>query len=63
MKITQKNHAVLFLLFFLLPFAAFADPDIPVVTPIDGGVSFLLAAGAAYGAKKIYDWKKNKEEE
>jgi len=28
--------------------------------PIDGGVSFLLAAGAAYGGKKAYDtWKEN----
>ena len=28
--------------------------------PIDGGVSFLIAAGAAYGGKKAYDtWKGN----
>ena len=30
------------------------DPDIP----IDGGIGFLLAAGALYGAKRIYDVKK-----
>ncbi len=31
-------------------------------TPIDGGVSLLLAAGAAYGAKKLHESrsKKNK---
>ncbi len=32
------------------------DPDVP----IDGGIGFLLAAGALYGAKRIYDIKKNK---
>ena len=30
----------------------------PPCIPIDGGVSFLIAAGAAYGAKKIYDSRK-----
>ncbi len=28
--------------------------------PIDGGLSFLLVAGAAYGAKKIYGVAKDK---
>lgn len=32
--------------------------------PIDGGISLLLAAGAALGGKKLYDLnKKNSEEE
>jgi len=30
--------------------------------PIDGGLSSLLVLGAAYGAKKIYAVKKEKEE-
>ena len=30
------------------------DPDIP----IDGGLSLLIAAGVAYGAKKAYDKRK-----
>ena len=30
------------------------DPDVP----IDGGIGFLLAAGALYGVKRIYDVKK-----
>jgi hypothetical protein len=31
--------------------------------PVDGGLVFLLAAGAGYGAKKAYDFrKKNKKE-
>lgn len=43
-----------------------SDPDPitgcwpPPCVPIDGGISFLLIAGAAYGGKKIYDAKKNK---
>ena len=32
------------------------DPDIP----IDGGISLLIAAGALYGSKKIYDARKKK---
>ncbi len=32
------------------------DPD----TPIDGGVSLLIAAGAAAGARKLYKNKKEK---
>jgi hypothetical protein len=30
--------------------------------PIDGGLSFLLVAGAAYGAKKIFDHSKKDAE-
>lgn len=32
------------------------DPDAEV--PFDGGLSMLLAAGAAYGAKKAVDYRK-----
>ncbi|MDP2387725.1 MAG: hypothetical protein Q8M29_15235 [Bacteroidota bacterium] len=32
----------------------------PPCVPIDGGITFLLLAGAAYGSKKVYDLKKNK---
>ena len=35
-------------------------PPDPLVTPIDGGVSLLVAACAGYGAKKIYDARKEK---
>ena len=31
-------------------------------TPIDGGVSLLIAAGAALGGKKAFDAYKKKEE-
>lgn len=31
------------------------------VCPIDGGLSFLIAAGVAYGGKKAYDVYRNQE--
>jgi hypothetical protein len=37
------------------------DPDFPDV-PIDGGLSLLLAAGAAYGGKKVYNYRKSKNQ-
>lgn len=33
----------------------------PPCVPIDGGISFLLVAGAIYGGKKVYDISKNNE--
>lgn len=32
----------------------------PPCVPIDGGISFLLVAGALYGGKKVYDLSKDK---
>lgn len=37
------------------------DPDAKV--PIDGGVSLLVAAGVAYGAKKAHDKRKKNRQE
>jgi hypothetical protein len=37
-------------------------PPDPVDTPVDGGLSILLAAGIAYGAKKGYDNRKKRNE-
>lgn len=34
-----------------------AQPSAPPATPIDGGLSLLLAAGALFGIKKIRDSK------
>ncbi len=34
----------------------------PPCVPIDGGITFLLAAGAIYGTKKIYDINKKAEQ-
>jgi hypothetical protein len=36
------------------------NPGDPTPIPVDGGVSFLLAAGAAYGVKKVRDARKAK---
>lgn len=56
--------------FFLLGIAliGFSDdpppfnPGDPSPIPVDGGVSILLAAGAAYGVKKVRDARKAKAE-
>lgn len=45
------------LVFLLLTFSAFAEPGAPPATPIDGGLSLLLAGGAIYGVKKIRDYR------
>lgn len=37
------------------------DPDANV--PIDGGASVLIAAGVAYGLKKVHDKRKQSKEE
>lgn len=34
----------------------------PPGVPIDGGISLLLAAGVAYGGKKVYDMNKKEED-
>ncbi len=63
------------LLLGILPFMGLAqylpnqggDPDLQEEeneepqAPIDGGISLLLAAGAAYGAKKCYELNKHRK--
>lgn len=61
---------ILFLVFILVTTVACINvvlaqgppppPPPPSQIPIDGGVSLLVAAGVAYGAKKVYDNKKKK---
>lgn len=36
--------------------------DDPPGVPIDGGLSLLLAAGVAYGGKKVYEMNKKEED-
>ncbi|MDB5222830.1 MAG: hypothetical protein JWN83_1497 [Chitinophagaceae bacterium] len=50
-----------------LPFTGMAqpgpgcDPAVdPACVPIDGGLSFLIAAGVGYGIKKVRDSRKKK---
>ena len=58
------KSAILILVFLLLNVFAMAQPGDPGgdpdqgVIPIDGGVGFLIAAGAAFGAKKVFDISK-----
>jgi hypothetical protein len=60
---------ILTLSFFFLVGIVIAQPPFSssnaLGAPIDGGLSLLLAAGAAYGAKKVYDFrnKDNQDEE
>ena len=35
----------------------------PPCVPIDGGLSWLLIAGVAYGGKKVYELNKDEKEE
>jgi len=59
---------IILTLFFIFGMGiVFAQPIFPTDTigvPIDGGLSLLLAAGAAYGAKKVYEFRnKDKQDE
>ena len=42
---------------FIAPLETLAQ-GAPPATPIDGGLSLLLAAGGVYGVKKLRDFKK-----
>lgn len=33
----------------------------PPCIPVDGGIGFLIAAGAAYGVKKLYNTRQKKQ--
>lgn len=64
MKRRDVYITLLMLLCIAIPMVTLAQgPPDPEDTPIDGGLSLLLAAGAAYGVKKYRDIKKVKEEE
>ena len=60
-------YPILLLTVILLPALLMAQPldgpGDPNDVPIDGGLSLLLAAGAAYGVKKYRDHKTQGEEE
>lgn len=58
----MKKTSMLTLILLLTTVAAFAQT--PNCAPVDGGLSFLLIAGAAgYGAKKIAEKKKQQKEQ
>ncbi len=64
-----KKIVLLLIGFFIVDFAMAQGGGFPVNpnaigAPIDGGLSLLLAAGATYGAKKVYDYRnKDKQSE
>lgn len=51
----KKSHIILSILFILAAFIPALAQGAPPATPIDGGLSLLLAAGGAYGIKKLRD--------
>jgi biotin transporter BioY len=58
MKVIMKKH-ILTLTFALLAVGLYAQPGNPSnPVPLDAGISILIAAGAAYGAKKVNDLRK-----
>lgn len=61
-KYVLRTVASLLLVFIAMVAVAQDNPgdpgDDPGLIPIDGGLSFLLAAGIGYGAKKAYDFRK-----
>ncbi len=52
----MKN--LLIVILTLTPIFLMATSGAPPKTPIDGGLSLLLAAGGAYGLKKVIKSKK-----
>ncbi len=57
MKLLNTCSIALASLFLLSSLPLFAQHSNPCI-PIDGGISALLAVGASYGIKKLYDNKK-----
>ncbi|MBL7941129.1 MAG: hypothetical protein JNM00_00070 [Flavobacteriales bacterium] len=66
----QVFRYLLLVALFIAPLLTYAQPGPPAgggppcgppfgpVCPIDGGATFLLAAGVLYGSKKIHDLRK-----
>ena len=57
----NRKLLVLSMLLLLFAIPAMASPGAPPQTPIDGGLSLLLAAGGVYGIKKIRDFRKDNQ--
>jgi hypothetical protein len=55
-KMKKILSTLMLTMLVLVVFAQPGNPNNPV--PLDGGISLLIAAGAAFGAKKIYDARK-----
>jgi hypothetical protein len=66
----KKIYFILTIAFFVAIVGVNAQPTEPDpldpggpqsgAVPVDGGLAILLATGVGYGAKKAYDYRKNK---
>jgi hypothetical protein len=66
MQLKKIKKVVIILAILSVPVITKAQPgggDGDPGAPIDGGISLLLAAGAAYGVKKYRQGKKEEEQE
>ncbi|MEQ8548709.1 MAG: hypothetical protein RIC03_12405 [Cyclobacteriaceae bacterium] len=54
----KNSYQILFTLSLIFTSTALLAQGPPPATPIDGGLSLLLAAGGAYGLKKIHERRK-----
>ncbi|MEQ8552658.1 MAG: hypothetical protein RIC53_08400 [Cyclobacteriaceae bacterium] len=54
----DKSKIILSVIAVFVVTIAWSQPGAPPATPIDGGLSALLAAGGIYGLKKIRDSRK-----
>ncbi len=62
MKNRDVYITLVMILCLALPMMTLAQgPPDPEDTPIDGGLTLLLAAGAAYGVKKYRDGRKQQD--
>jgi hypothetical protein len=67
-NLSRKGFAITLGVVLLVSFSAIAQPGgpggggdtDPDPIPIDGGISLLIGAGAALGAKKAYDLRKKR---
>ena len=56
-NLLTKSSLIALGLIAFIPLLA-QGPSAPLATPIDGGLSLLLAAGGAYGIRRIYQSRK-----
>ncbi len=64
MKLQLLYALFIILVMLILPRSSSAQiqpPRDPTDTPIDGGLSVLLAAGIGYGVKNVYNKRRKKD--
>ena len=59
-SLRKALFVVMGLLMTTIAFGQPGDPGGNPDVPIDGGIGLLIAAGALYGSKKIYEARKKK---